>query len=61
MTWEQFLNFLRKEKEENIVYVLVYTKNNRYEFSQQEVKIILGRDEDTNTYTIDETSYKMGV
>jgi hypothetical protein len=61
MTWEQFLNMLSREKEENIVYALVYTKDNRYEFSQQEVKIILGRDENTNTYTIDETSYKMGV
>jgi hypothetical protein len=52
---------LSREKEENIVYALVYTKDNRYEFSQQEVKIILGRDENTNTYTIDETSYKTGV
>jgi hypothetical protein len=52
MTWEQFLSMLSREKEENIVYVLVYTKDNRYEFSQQEVKITIGKDKDTNTYSI---------
>jgi hypothetical protein len=61
MNWEQFLNMLSREKEENIVYVLVYTKNNRYEFSQQEVKITIGKDKDTNTYTIGDKLYKVEV
>jgi hypothetical protein len=61
MTWEQFLNMLSREKEENIVYALVYTKDNRYEFSQQEVKITLGKDKDTYTHNINNTTYTAGV
>ena len=50
MNWEQFIQMISKEKEQDIIVVFVKTKNNLYKFTQNEVEIIFGKDEDTATY-----------
>jgi len=58
MNWQQFLQLLSKEKDEDILAAYIHTKSNYYEFSQREVNIIFGKDEDTKTYT---TTYTGGA
>jgi hypothetical protein len=51
MNWEQFIGLISKEKEEDVVVALVYTKKNYYEFSPREVRVMFGKDENTQTYS----------
>ena len=59
MDWQQFIRLISKEKEEDVIFACVHTKNNYYEFTQREVNIIFGKDEDTKTYNY--TTYTGGV
>jgi len=55
MNWEQFLNLLRKEKDEDIEEAVIETKHWYYRFTQDEVEIY--EKEDTHTYSVNFTTY----
>ena len=59
MNWQQFLQLISKEKDEDILAAYIHTKNNYYEFTQREINIIFGKDNDTTTYNY--TTYFGGV